>query len=112
MVWKCFYCDIKLTSRKVRSYADPGRDARTTDHIIPKSKWDASRYDCDPQLNFVQVCRRCNNVKADMWPLDWLAIMPQPGVRRFADRLLRMGCDPESISTALARRALRGDPMP
>lgn len=112
MTWRCFYCDIEMASRKVREYDNADRYARTTDHIVPRSKWDASRYDCSPQLNFVQVCRRCNNVKADMWPLDWLAIMPQPGVRRFADRLLRMGCDPESISTALARRAPRGDPMP
>ncbi len=107
---QCFYCDVRMTRRRARG--DDGRPLKTncsTDHVVPKSKWNAMLYDWiganQQNLNCVQACLGCNEAKADMWPLDWIVIMPQVGVDRLAKRLERLGCPRADVDAAIGRRA-------
>lgn len=83
-------------------------EAETVDHIVPKSKiWAHGSPDARWQrLNEIMVCCGCNGDKADMYPLDWLVVMPDFGVQAFADRLRRLGCPAEDIAAALEARRL------
>lgn len=57
------------------------------------------------QLNRVSVCRRDNNYKGQLHPLDWLVIMPDSvNAHRLAERLIKMNEDMEEVFTALRRR--------
>lgn len=115
MAEPCFYCGVPMTPKNWRPYNQQHRQARTTDHIVPQSKigsQHARGHEFKWQLlNTVQVCFTCNNRKADMWPLDWLEVMPEYGVKKLAERLLRLGCEPEAIDLALAARDSRSEAM-
>lgn len=92
----CFYCDNE---------AEPG----TLDHVFPRSavrrmvglfpdSWHA--------LNKVPCCERCNLLKGNMTPLQWLPLVPtEAGSRRLIARLTALGVAP----TMLREGALRSD---
>jgi len=81
--------------------------ARTTDHIVPQSKLTIDHPISQKWHNWncVQVCFKCNGLKADMWPLDWLEIMPvRIGAQRLALRLAKLGCPQDEIDEVMKRR--------
>lgn len=108
--WRCFYCNVPMTRKRARgSNGRPLKTNATTDHIVPQSKWNAELYDWiggnSQNLNCVRVCLDCNGKKANMWPLEWIVIMPQSGVGNLAKRLRRLGCDRGEIDLAISKRS-------
>lgn len=102
----CFYCDTPLTqSRRWDKIGPRPPNQRTRDHIFPKSavkrllclfdeRW---RY-----LNCVDACPDCNARKANMSPLAWLPLIPDPAARqRFAARLSALGVPADAIGMVL-----------
>ena len=112
----CFYCDRQF--RRIGTIdRDTGRRVtpthphkHTRDHVIPKARLSAKLHPLHDAewrlLDIVPACFACNNRKGDMWPLDWLVIMPEAGVQRLHDRLLALGCPREEIIEALAYRGV------
>lgn len=86
-------------------------DAETVDHIVPQSKiWAHGNPDAKWQaLNRIAVCSGCNGDKGDMYPLDWLIVMPAHGVETFCARLRRLGCSEDAIEAALRARELAAE---
>lgn len=89
----------------------PGRRqhprAETVEHIVPQSKIREAGHGGTSwrALNKVRACFNCNNRKGDMWPLDWLVIVPDAGVIRLSRRLVELGCPQADINAAMAKRA-------
>lgn len=107
----CFYCDVYLSHRSKRTRSGQMKaNAGTIDHIVPQSRLIGGDYPIwDPRWiarNKVDACFSCNNRKGQLWPLQWLIVMPAPGVQRLHDRLLELGCERAEIVEAIALRAV------
>lgn len=102
---RCAYCGTPMRKRGERnSKGQIFPNSVTTDHVIPRAKFEAGNYDFPAHLETANVCQCCNGMKGDMWPLDWLRVMPAYGVMAFCSRLLAMGCEPADVSQARAER--------
>lgn len=102
---RCAYCGTPMRpsgSRNNHKQVHP--TSRTIDHVIPRAKFIAEDYDFPPALNTMEVCQFCNCAKGDMWPLDWLRVMPAYGLRGFQRRLLAMGCEASAVALAVSER--------
>lgn len=109
----CFYCGENLRPKsewwKTKRNADHDH---TIDHIYPKAMVSsltvAQKRQLPPnfdQLNTVDACRRCNNYKGHLHPIDWLVIMPYPiPAKLLAERMIKMGEDMGEVFDALRRR--------
>lgn len=97
----CAYCGVEFSRKNNRP------TSASVDHIVPRSKLDAhNEGEAWHRLNRIRVCRDCNSRKGDMYPLDYLVMVPDYGVRTLAMRLVELGCDVASINAALKARRL------
>lgn len=81
--------------------------SKTKDHLVPQSRLLTGDYPRELQwrlLNSVHCCFSCNNRKGDMWPLEWLQVMPAAGLHRTVARLRELGCPAEDIEQAIFDR--------
>lgn len=104
---KCYYCLRDLSEPRAYLFMAPPRNMRTIDHIVPQCRLSDQLYPTDTKwrgMNKVNCCFRCNNDKGDMWPLDWLEVMPRQGVEAFAKRLALLGCEQADIDVRLKAR--------
>lgn len=102
---RCFYCGVWMTEKGADYRGVRRFNERTTDHVVPQAKRDERAYDLAwASNNCVQACFKCNGDKADMWPLDWLEIMPDFGVGNLIGRLRLLGCEQELIDEHLRQR--------
>jgi len=89
----CFYCDRAM--RDVWDNIGPTPDdIATRDHLFPRWMLKSMGHLSDRwrQQNHVRACYRCNQDKADMHPLDWLATLAGPGEARLRARLDALAC--------------------
>lgn len=100
----CAYCGTTMNRRSKRP------NSATSDHIVPKSKmWIHEGFAFSLRwrnLNLVRVCALCNSRKSDMWPTDFLIVMPDYGVKFLISRLLALGCPQDTIDAAMLARTL------
>lgn len=109
----CFYCGVRLKRRGAARFSG-GRttqhpDSRTTDHVVPASRAEKAGHPVDDPFwnvkNHVGACFACNNRKGDMWPLDWLQIVPDPdGAERLARLLVELGCPQYEVDAVMKLR--------
>lgn len=91
---------------------DARPNVATTDHIYPASMLTELTPEQRAQLprdfadlNRVRVCRRDNQLKGHLHPLDWLVIMPDNHcAAKLAERLIKMGEGMEEVFDSLRRR--------
>ena len=55
----CYYCKTKISYKNI-----------TMDHLVPLARGGRSTKD-----NLVPCCKRCNNLKKSMLPLEWEAYL-------------------------------------
>lgn len=104
----CCYCGCEMVVSRAPTFRAPPRNRVSVDHIVPQSKIASAHPGADAEwkrLNRIKVCVACNGEKGDMWPLDWLAIMPAYGVEFLSKRLAELGCPPADIAAARQLRA-------
>jgi hypothetical protein len=82
----------------------------TIDHVFPRAHMGREyvrkvmRGGLWGLLNKLYACDACNQAKAHLMPLQWMRKMPEPGVRDFARRLLRLNVEIEEIAQAILDR--------
>lgn len=104
---RCAYCGTPMRQSGARNNRRQNYPtSQTLDHVVPRCRFNSAVYGFavgDP-INRAYVCFACNNRKGDMWPLDWLRVMPAFGVLKFKLRLERMGCPAADTAQAVADR--------
>jgi 5-methylcytosine-specific restriction endonuclease McrA len=107
---QCQYCGIRMFGKgALTASQEVSSRGKTTDHIVPRFMLAQAGINCVTHpswynLNCARVCVRCNARKGSLWPLDWLEIMPEYGVKWFCNRLADLGCPTAEIDAALDRR--------
>jgi hypothetical protein len=66
----CYYCERPFSKTTHDSYTDGEFVARTKDHIIPSSKGGNNT-----PKNIVIACQRCNKLKGNMMPEEFLCFL-------------------------------------
>lgn len=66
----CYWCDRPMTKKSNKSGSSPLPTHATKDHIVPRCRGGGNR-----NGNRVWACLRCNNLKGNMMPDDWMAWM-------------------------------------
>lgn len=111
MTAHCFYCGVALLPRGTagQRYRTVHPRSESDDHVVPASRLlEAGHTGVGwRRRNIVKACVGCNGRKGNMWPLDWLVIMPDDGVIRLQRKLRELGCSQADISEAMAARAAR-----
>lgn len=62
----CHWCKRPMTRRRRPDERVALGTAASRDHVVPKAKGGTAK---------VWACNRCNNLKGDMMPDDWMAWM-------------------------------------
>jgi hypothetical protein len=110
-VANCAYCGISIRPKKEwgRPFAQHTPHDETKDHLYPLTLIRGNEYEHPAirygRLNELPACRRCNDYKGRLHPLDWLVIMPDSTcAARIGERMIKMGEDMDEVFAALRRR--------
>lgn len=103
----CGYCGCEMLPGRPPS---PGRPINprtlTRDHVFPQRSR-SIRDNC-----LIMCCLACNQAKGGLHPLEWLRVVPTPGL--LVEKLRKLGVEEAKIRAALACRlnpAYRGNPL-
>lgn len=76
--WECYICGTSTPKEERGSYSD---NAPEIDHVLPLSKGG-----CHSEYNMACSCRRCNGLKRDMMPIEFMLKNTGYGGRGYNDK--------------------------